>query len=53
VSSGIKLAIKAATKQEEILVTGSFSVVAEAREYILGINPELYTNIRIVEKPGI
>ena len=53
VSSGIKLAIKASTKQEEILVTGSFSVVAEAREYVLGINPELYTNIRIVEKPGI
>ena len=53
VSSGINLAIKASTKQEEILVTGSFSVVAEAREYVLGITPELYTNIRIVEKSDI
>ena len=53
VSSGIKLAIESCDENQKILVTGSISVVAEAREWLLGIRPELYKNIRIVEKPGI
>ena len=53
VSSGIKLAIESYDENQKILVTGSISVVAEAREWLLGIRPELYKNIQIVEKPGI
>ncbi len=53
VSSGIKRAIESNDENQKILVTGSISVVAEAREWLLGIRPELYKNIQIVEKPGI
>ena len=53
VSSGLRLAVEASNETQRILVTGSISVVAEAREYVLGIEPEVYNNIRIVEKPGI
>ena len=53
VSSGLRLAVEASNEPEIVLVTGSISVVAEAREYVLGITPEVYNNIRIVEKPGI
>jgi dihydrofolate synthase/folylpolyglutamate synthase len=53
VSSGLRLAVEASNEPQIVLVTGSISVVAEAREYVLGIVPEVYNNIRIVEKPGI
>ena len=53
VSSGIKIAMKAGDVNKKVLVTGSLSVVAEARECLLDIDPELYSNIRIVETPSI
>tara|TARA_B100001750_G_scaffold82069_2_gene65129 strand:- start:8888 stop:10273 length:1386 start_codon:yes stop_codon:yes gene_type:complete len=53
VSLGIKIAMKAGNVNQKLLVTGSLSVVAEARECLLDIDPELYSNIRIVETPSI
>ena len=53
VSLGIKICMKAGNVNQKLLVTGSLSVVAEARECLLDIDPELYSNIRIVETPSI
>jgi len=45
VADGMRCAMALAAPGEVVLVTGSISVAAEAREWALGIEPECYPNI--------